>query len=206
MDARARLRMLAARKGHAWRARRYGRFAVLCGLRSKDRIIDIGSGAGGALAVFNHENEITAVDLHQWPSDAGNANVRFVQGNGCALPFPDRSFDIAFSNSVIEHMCARDQQRFAAELRRVADRYYVQTPNRFFPLEPHYQLPLFRFLPLAVQRFLVARFQLGWQQKGEMETIRLLSARQLQQLFPDATIHRERLLGLTKSLMAVRNA
>lgn len=76
-----------------------------------------------------------------------------------------------------------------------------------FPIEPYYQLPLFQFLPLAVRRLLVPRFQLGWQQKGEMETIRLLSARQLQQkLFPDSTIHRERLLGLTKSLMAVRNA
>jgi len=162
--------MLAARKGHAWRARRYGRFAVLCALQSTDRIIDIGSGAGGALAAFNHENEITAVDLQRWPSDPQHPNVRFVQGNGCALPFSDRAFDIAFSNSVIEHMCARDQERFAAELRRVADRYYVQTPNSFFWLEPHYQLPLFQFLPLAVQRFLVPRFQLGWQPKVNLRT------------------------------------
>jgi hypothetical protein len=102
--------------------------------------------------------------------------------------------------------CSRGCSVGRAELRRVADRYYLQTPNSFFPLESHYQPPLFQFLPLAVQRFVVPRFQLGWQQKGEMETIRLLSARQLQQLFPDSTIHRERLFGLTKSLMAVRNA
>jgi len=190
--------------GRTWRQRRYERFVVLCGLEPTDRILDIGSGSGGALAVYNRANAITAVDLERWPDDPNRPNVEFVQGNGCALQFSDQTFDVAFSNSVIEHMDAEDQRRFAHEVRRVAGRYYVQTPNKWFPIEPHYQLPLFQFLPRALQRRLVARFQLGWQAKGEMETIRLLTARELRRLFPDAEIHRERMFGFTKSLMAVR--
>ena len=96
------------------------------------------------------------------------------------------------------------QAAFAAEIARVSERYYVQTPNRWFPIEPHYQLPLFQFLPRSVRQRLNARFNLGWQPRGHWEEITLLTARDLQRLFPDATIHRERVLGLTKSLMAVR--
>jgi hypothetical protein len=80
----------------------------------------------------------------------------------------------------------------------------VQTPNRYFPIEPHYQLPLFQFLPERLRRALNKRFTLGWREKGQWEEINLLSARDLRRLFPDAEIHRERVLGLTKSLMAVR--
>jgi len=109
-----------------------------------------------------------------------------------------------FSNSVIEHVPQDLQAAFAAEISRVGQRYFVQTPNRNFPIEPHYQFPFFQFLPLRLQRALNRRFTLGWQKKGEWEEITLLSARQLKRLFPDAEIHRERIFGLTKSLMAVR--
>ncbi len=83
-------------------------------------------------------------------------------------------------------------------------RYFVQTPNRRFPIEPHYQFPFFQFLPGQVQRWLNDHFTLGWRDRGIWEDTRLLSERELRRLFPDAEIHHERLLGLTKSLMAVR--
>ena len=82
----------------------------------------------------------------------------------------------------------------------------MQTPNRWFPIEPHYQVPLFQFLPRPLRRAINKRFTLGFQPKGYWEEITLLSARDLKRLFPDATIHRERVFGLTKSLMAVRGA
>jgi hypothetical protein len=106
---------------------------------------------------------------------------------------------------VIEHVPRELQEPFAAEIRRVSKRYFVQTPNRWFLIEPHYQLPFFHFLPKRAQRALNRRFTLGWQQKGVWEEITLLSARDLKRLFPDAKIHRERVLGLTKSLMAIRS-
>jgi hypothetical protein len=121
------------------------------------------------------------------------------------LPFADGEFDIAFSNSVIEHVPADRQRAFAAEVQRVAKRYFIQTPNRYFPIEPHYQVPFFQFLPERARRALNRRFTLGWQGKGHWEEITLLSAKDMKRLFPDAKIKRERLLGLTKSLMAVRD-
>ena len=171
----------------------------------QDRIVDVSAGWGAALERFNRVNEIVAVDLapdgaSEWLS---TPNVTVMQGDGTKLPFADGEFDVAFSNSVIEHV-PRHFAAFADEMRRVAHRYYLQTPNRYFPIEPHYQLPLFQFLPERARRWLNARYTLGWQAKGHSEEITLLSARDLQRLFPNAEIHRERVLGLTKSLIAVR--
>ena len=188
-----------------WREGRYRLFSDLCGLRPRDRIIDVGAGWGAALERFNTENPIVAVDLKPdsrgW---LGNPNVTVMEADGTNLPFGDREFDVAFSNSVIEHVPPSLQPAFAKEIGRVADRYFVQTPNRYFPVEPHYQLPLFQFLPERARRALNKRFTLGWQPKGEWEEINLLSVRDMRRLFPDAEVHRERVLGLTKSLIAVR--
>ncbi len=128
-----------------------------------------------------------------------------MQADGTKLPFADGEFDVGFSNSVIEHVPPALQPAFASELGRVARRYYLQTPNRWFPIEPHYQLPLFQFLPRRVRMALNRRFTLGWQAKGQWEEITLLGARDLKRLFPDAEIHREKVLGLTKSLIAVQD-
>jgi 2-polyprenyl-3-methyl-5-hydroxy-6-metoxy-1,4-benzoquinol methylase len=188
-----------------WRERRYHVFMERCRIRPTDRIIDVGAGLGGALECFNDTNPITAVDLvPQETKWLTRGNVLSVQGDGTRLEFGDSEFDAAFSSSVIEHVPRELQQAFASEVRRVARHYFVQTPNRWFLVEPHYQLPLFQFLPKRVQRALNRRFTLGWQTKGEWEEINLLSARDLRRLFPDATIHRERVFGLTKSLMAIR--
>ena len=162
---------------------------------------------GAALERFNTVNPIVAVDLKldtsQW---LGSPNVTAMQADGTDLPFGDREFDVGFSNSVIEHVPKHLQPAFASEMGRVAERYYVQTPNRWFPIEPHYQLPLFQFLPARIRMALNRRFTLGWQAKGQWEEITLLSARDLRRLFPGAEIHREKVLGLTKSLIAVRRS
>ncbi len=188
-----------------WRERRYSLFLAACAVRPTDRIVDVGAGWGAALERFNKTNPIVAVDLSPQPSEwLSSANVTVVQGDGTQLPFADAEFDVAFSNSVIEHVPPDLQHRFAAEISRVALRYFVQTPSRYFLIEPHYQFPLFQFLPRRVRRALNRHFTLGWQPKGQWEEITLLSARDLHRLFPDAEIKRERLLGLTKSLIAVR--
>jgi 2-polyprenyl-3-methyl-5-hydroxy-6-metoxy-1,4-benzoquinol methylase len=188
-----------------WRERRYRRFLDLCSVRPDEPILDVGAGRGGALERFNRENPIVALDLQPLADGwLDEANVTVVQGDGTRLPYRDGEFPVAFSSSVIEHVPKHLQQAFADEIRRVGRRYFVQTPNRWFPVEPHYQVPFFHFLPVRLQRALNRRFDLGWQGKGHWEEITLLSARELRRLFPDAEIHRERLFGLTKSLMAVR--
>jgi len=190
-----------------WREGRYRLFVELCDVRPEETILDVGAGAGGALERFNRENPIVALDLV--PEQGGwldAPNVTVAAGDGTRLPYRDGEFPVVFSSSTIEHVPAELQRAFAAEIARVGRRYFVQTPNRYFPIEPHYQFPFFQFLPEWVQRALNRRFTLGWRQRGHWEPVRLLSARQLRKLFPDAEIHRERVFGLTKSLMAVRAA
>jgi SAM-dependent methyltransferase len=188
-----------------WRERRYQRFLELCQVQPNERILDVGAGAGAALERFNTTNEIIAVDLNPLDSEwLKSDNVTVEVADGTKLPFSDGAFPLVFSSSVIEHVPKELHEPFASEIRRVGQRYYVQTPNRWFPIEPHYQFPFFHFFPKRLQRALNKRFTLGWQQKGSWEEITLLSARDLRRLFPDGEIHRERLFGLTKSLMVVR--
>jgi hypothetical protein len=83
--------------------------------------------------------------------------VRAVRADGRDLPFADREFDLGFSNAVVEHVAGgRDgQRRFVHELCRVADRVFVTTPNRFFPLEVHTLLPFVHWLPAPARERLI---------------------------------------------------
>jgi len=123
----------------------------------------------------------------------------------------DGEFDVVFSNSVIEHLgTAADQKRMADEVRRVGRRYFVQTPNKHFPMEPHFLVPCFQYLPAPARAWLLSRRPLGWQKKAStydealqrVRTFRLLSRRELQRLFPEARLYRERFLGMEKSFVA----
>jgi len=127
--------------------------------------------------------------------------------------FTDREFDFVFSNSVIEHVGDfADMRMMANEIQRVGKRYFVQTPYRYFPIEPHFVFPLFQFLPFAVQVCLVQRFNLGWfhrlpdKLEAEMavRSVQLLSKRELHSLFSGAIFEEEKLLCITKSLLAYK--
>lgn len=135
------------------------------------------------------------------------------EGDACALRFDDHSFDICHSNSVIEHVGDWPRKKaFAREVRRVAARYFHQTPNFWFPWEPHYGLPLFHWLPEPTRLWIACRRDLAWSKRAGsvdqgMETVEmasLLNKRMLAALFPDARIEEERFAGLTKSFMAIR--
>ncbi|SRR5579883_664898 len=124
--------------------------------------------------------------------------------------FADQQFDVVFSNSVIEHVGSYEQQHaMAQEIQRVGKRYYVQTPNRSFPIEPHVLLPLFQFLPHGLQVFILSHFRSPWgwkidnSQEAEIyiQAIRLLTAKELHAFFPKAQMYREKVWGLTKSFM-----
>lgn len=123
----------------------------------------------------------------------------------------DGEFDVVFSNSVIEHVGTyADQARMADEVRRVGKRYFVQTPNRRFPIEPHFLFPFFQYLPVPARAWMLSSFDIGWYRRipdrvaarREVESIQLLTRSQFAKLFPDAIIYEERLLGLTKSFVA----
>jgi hypothetical protein len=136
-----------------------------------------------------------------------------LEGDGCALPYSHNSFDICHSNSVIEHVGTwSHKQAFASEVRRVAPRYFVQTPNYWFPWEPHFGLPIYHWLPDPLKLWITMHWKLGWTPRAEnvsggmatLEFATLLNRKMMSYLFPDARLNHERILGVTKSFIAVR--
>lgn len=159
-----------------------------------DSLLDVGGDAGvlsGEFARFyRFFGRVEVVNTRpQSFSDAAFRHVSFSIADACALPYSSRSFDWVFSNAVIEHVGdSLRQLQMAAEIRRVARKgYFVATPNRAFPIDPHTLLPFYHFLNPAVQRY-VFRFSLGHMER--YETIRLLSGRDLIEIFPDGRLHR----------------
>jgi hypothetical protein len=126
--------------------------------------------------------------------------------------FPDHSFDVVFSNSVIEHLENFERQAaMAAEVRRLAPVYWIQTPNFWFPVEPHFLTPAWHWLPVGVRVALLRRRRWGWRgpcrdpdRANELvREVRLMRGRELRRLFPDATLTPERLGPFVKSFVAV---
>lgn len=175
------------------------------------RILDI----GGTLDFWRNmaiRGNITVLNVGSPPSDAV-PGCEYVQGDARDLSqYGDGVFDVAFSNSVIEHVGGRrDQEAMARNVRRVCQRYFVQTPNRHFIIEPHFVFPCFQFLPPFVRTMIARHWPYGWYEPGSAQSLcealslRLLSCSQLAGLFPDAVIIGERFLGVNKSLMAIRS-
>ncbi len=136
---------------------------------------------------------------------------RYVKGDGRNLSlFENGSIDVVYSNSVIEHVGEwKDQLRFAQEIKRISRSYFVQTPNYFFPFEPHFLTMGIHYLPVKVRAVLIRHFNLGWYNKIEdysgsislAKSIRLLKYNELRRLFPGAKIIKEKFLWFTKSFM-----
>lgn len=121
-----------------------------------------------------------------------------------ALPYRDGEFDIVFSNAVIEHVGSRaDQRRFAQELCRVGRRFFITTPNRWFPFEHHTGLPLLHYLPAS--RFRAVLRGTRYRYWAAEEHLNILTARELRQLFPAhaaVEVRSVRLAGVPANLVA----
>jgi len=190
------------------------RFARECAISSETRILDIG-GTPDCWQLLPVRPRVVLLNTPRAKEDLGGAEG-WVAGDGRALPFRDGAFDLVFSNSVIEHVGdPASQQAFAREVARVGRSFWVQTPNRWFPVEQHLFTPLVHWLPRSWQRLLVPRVNL-WSRlvpvtddrrrfyiEHYLSDIRLLGASDLKALFPGARLIRERLLGVTKSLIAL---
>ncbi len=198
-----------------FRRRRWQRTAAALG--AVDTVLDVGGMPWGWEGSPIARSKVTLLNLPgSTPPAAEAADFgAVVAGDGCALPFADGSFDVVYSNSVIEHLGTWErQQAFAREARRVGRRLWVQTPAREFFVEPHLVAPFIHWLPRAWQRQLIRHGTLrGWLERPDaraveafLAEVRLLTAAEMRELFPDCTIERERFLGLTKSYIAVRTA
>jgi hypothetical protein len=147
--------------------------------------------------------------LNDDPRELDPGRYQCVVGDGRRLNLPNDSFDLAFSNSVIEHVGNwDDMQRFASELRRVGKSFYCQTPNKWFPVEPHLGTLFLHWWPRFLNLHFVARYFTLWglinkpdrqETRKSLANIRLLTRGDLEHLFPGATIVPERFLFLAKS-------
>ena len=192
-------------------------FVETLNVSNRDDILDIG-GTPLNWGYVSIQPWITIGNIRNIPASEKEEG-RFSYGciDGTNLPFGDASFDIVFSNSVIEHVGDwNNQEKFAGEVRRVAKRYFVQTPNKWFFIEPHFIAPLIHYLPLPIFRrllpFFSVRYWFHWLCRSTehekiddmLEEIRLLTESEMRELFPDAQIIREKFLFFTKSLIAVK--
>ena len=139
----------------------------------------------------------------------------WVIGDARRTTFENFAFDLVFSNSLIEHLGTADsQEQFAREVRRLAPNYFIQTPDRQFPIEPHFVTPFVHWLPAPARRKAIRNFTVwGLRTRPSKEKcaelvqeIRLLSRPDMKKLFPDAGLAVERFLGIPKSLIAYRVA
>jgi hypothetical protein len=193
-----------------FRQRRIAKFLALLEPGKTSRVLDVG-GTFSYWKVLGLHNDprldVTIVNLGAEPKHDGNLHM--LDGDACNLPFPDHSFDVVHSNSVIEHVGDFENMRaMASEARRAAPRHFIQTPNYWFPVEPHYKVPLAHWLPekprIAYLRALRKVPADRARQLKSVRSIHLIGKRQMQTLFPDSEIWSERVLGLAKSLVAIR--
>ncbi|MDZ8239676.1 MAG: class I SAM-dependent methyltransferase [Nostoc sp. ChiQUE01a] len=196
----------------------YSLMALIPQTQTTVKIIDVGGVPefwqnSAFLEQASVDVEIYVVNINPFYEKQGTNNhkIKILTGDARNLKqFQDQEFDIVFSNSVIEHVGDYSEQRqMANEVMRVGQRYFIQTPNLYFPIEPHFVFPFFQFLPIEVRAELLTRFNLGWlkkqpdkqKAKAEVESIKLLSKKQFVNLFPGANYYEEKIFGLTKSLI-----
>lgn len=157
----------------------------------------------------NADYHITILNLEKGRTTYSNFNN--LAGNAIDLrDIGDNEFDVAFSNSVIEHLYTIENQKcMAAEVQRVGKHFFIQTPNKYFPIEPHYILPFFDFLPASVKYNILTKTKLSrlkkWSHQDALQyidEIRLLSYSEFKSLFQNSNMYKEMFLGMVKSFTA----
>ncbi|MHA1395470.1 MAG: class I SAM-dependent methyltransferase [Promethearchaeota archaeon] len=195
-------------------------------LRGK-KILDLGSEDGAYIFSFLSDNKNVILadvsfDLLRIARKRYNYNCVLIPHEG-NLPFRTKSIDVIHCSSVIEHVSGnkkgvikngnwkffretsyKAQKKFAYEINRISNEYFVQTPNKYFLLESHTLIPFGNFIPRILLLKIFHLLNKFWIKKTGFDWS-LLSINELELLFPEAYIIKEKFLFLTKSLIAVKN-
>ncbi len=150
--------------------------------------------------------------LNIFPQEVEEDWITPLVGDACEPPADLPAADLVYSNSVIEHVGGHHRRAQFAEVVHGTRRYWVQTPARGFPVEPHFMFPGLQYLPRGAQATLVTKWPVGNYAKvtdrsealSHLLDIELLSAEEMRFYFPDAELYKERFAGLTKSFVAIK--
>lgn len=142
----------------------------------------------------------------------GFTGVVAIQGDACNPPPLDGSFDLVVSNSLLEHVGGHAQRlRLAEVIQSAAEHHWVQTPYRYFPIEPHWMAPGIQFLPFSAKVRATMIWKFGFLHTTDraaavesVHEIELLGLTQMRSYFPGSVIWCERVAGLVKSMVAIR--
>ncbi len=196
--------------GGGFRQRRFARFRREFPAADVNNILDLG-GVSGSWPDAEYRSKVTLVNLDRRERVDG---FDFLERDASDTGLPDDTFDLAFSNSVIEHLSTWDtQKRMAAEMHRVGRGIWCQTPSKWFPIEPHYLGLLVHWLPKQWRTYWFIRWFTvrGWMERPSRQKIadmvgeiRLLTRSEFEELFPDCEIWTERWFGLPKSYVAIK--
>jgi hypothetical protein len=176
-------------------------------------VIDLGGSLTTWLRAPVRARHVHVVNISAPPAEVPDwAEVD--RGDACALPpqIASRSYDLVFSNSVIEHVGGHERRaRFADSVHALSRAHWVQTPYRYFPVEPHWLVPGLQFLPVATRAAVAHRWPLAYTRGRSRQAVlgavlwtELIDKTQMRAYFPDSELASERVLGLTKSLIAIR--
>ena len=199
----------------AARRRRMRKLVRILKIKPGTRVLDL----GGVADIWEYVPVPLDITLLNLPGGVFSADVdslhraalshhraQYVEGDACDVrQFGDSSFDLVFSNSVIEHVGPPERQEaFAREVIRLGRSYWVQTPSPWFPIEAHSGVPFYALYPEWLRASLLRR----WRKKlpawwtEYIATTRFLSLRRMAELFPNARTHVEYVLGFPKSYVA----
>lgn len=176
-------------------------------------VIDLGGRIGPWKRAPVRPKHVHVVNLEPPPAEIPEwAEVD--HGDACSLPahIAGRRYDLVYSNSVIEHVGGHERrERFAEAVHQLADAHWVQTPYRYFPIEPHWMAPGMQFLPVLARAEYGRRWPLAYTTGGTREEavkrvlrIELLDRTQMRHYFPTSVLRAEKVYGMPKSLIAYR--
>lgn len=180
-----------------------------------DRILDVGGEIENMSLLMDHLPEIRKFSIINISQEHINRfakefpEVDACVGDACNLPWPDDYFDIVYSNAVIEHVGDHERQKkMASEIMRVGRKWFVTTPNRWYPFEFHMRLPFVTWLPfhgylkfgsIFCYNHVKKRYVFG----SKRQHLRLLTKNELQKCFPTSQIIKQRVTLMPETLIAI---
>ena len=148
---------------------------------------------------YTDPNKIEVILINITEIQVTLPNFMAIQMDATDLDLLEFDCDIVFSHSLIEHV---DHEIFSTIVRCFNRPYFIQTPNKNFPMEPHFLIPLFQFMPMWLKKLLLKTIKSSI--INEVEDINLLDKKELKRLFPNSEIYGGKIFGITQSFMVIK--